>query len=154
VHLRPTVAAHRTFVRPGVHLNEAKPDLAGRSQAGEDQLDSPRINLPTEEISIPERVGQVPGSVDVKQRRSYFRRKANTNRLLDCLVALDGGAAANGTDKCQGETPASTYWVHIDSLLPIKGLPNFVFSCSFAPLDVFRKQRRVVYFQAPDCLSV
>jgi hypothetical protein len=33
-------------------------------------------------------------------------------------------------------------------------LANFVFGRSFAPLGVFRKQRRVAYFEAPDCLSV
>ena len=33
-------------------------------------------------------------------------------------------------------------------------LSNFVFGCSFALLDVFRKQRRVAYFQAPDRLPV
>jgi hypothetical protein len=90
----------------------------------------------------------------VKQRRTYFRRKANTNRLLDCLVALDGGAAAGGTDKCQDETPASTYWVHTNSLLPIKGPPNFLFSRSFAPHGVFRKQWRTAYVRRAGRLPI
>jgi len=33
-------------------------------------------------------------------------------------------------------------------------LPNFVFGRSFAPLGVFRKQRRVAYFEAPDRLPI
>jgi hypothetical protein len=32
--------------------------------------------------------------------------------------------------------------------------PNFVFGRSFAPLDVFRKQRRVAYFESPNRLPV
>jgi hypothetical protein len=38
--------------------------------------------------------------------------------------------------------------------LAFESLANFVFGRSFAPLDVFRKQRRVAYFESPNRLPV